>query len=159
MFDVCIRKSARCRSSAGRGSNGNVSEIMLIMLTSSDVGTRYHLRGSKPISSLTFISSNSGLGPRPSWDTFDVPVRAEGCGVPDREGWVEPGPLLGDRASRAEGGADWGLVLICKGGRGDFPFACGGRISSRLTGIPSEIRCCCRIRDRVQFGNLVGGGE
>ena len=41
MFDVCIRKSARCRSSVGRGSNGNVSEIMLITLTSSDVGTTY----------------------------------------------------------------------------------------------------------------------
>lgn len=27
VFDVCIRRSARCRSSAGRGSNGNVSEI------------------------------------------------------------------------------------------------------------------------------------
>ena len=37
MFDVCIRKSARCRSSAGRGNNGNISEIMLITFVSNEL--------------------------------------------------------------------------------------------------------------------------
>lgn len=55
------------------------------------------------------------------------------------------------------GGADMGRVVICSGGSA-FPLACGGSISSRLTGMPSEIRCCLRIRDLVQFGGFVAGG-
>jgi len=58
---------------------------------------------------------------------------------------------------RAPGGADIGRVVICNGGSG-LPFACGNT-SSRLTGIPREMRCCWRIRERVQFGGFVGGGE
>lgn len=50
-----------------------------------------------------------------------------------------------------------GRVVICKGGRG-FPFACGN-ISSRLTGMPREMRCCWRMRERVQFGGLIGGRD
>lgn len=67
--------------------------VIMVMFLRSHVNNDYeqrviswYLRGSKPINSLTFASSSSGLGPRPSCDMFDEPAREEGCGVPDREG-------------------------------------------------------------------------
>ena len=84
--------------------------------------------------------SSSGLGPK-----CDV----AGWGVPARE-W------LAIDALRGGGGADIGLDVICNGGKG-LPVVCG-RISSRFTGIPSEMRCWRRIRDRFQLVGLIDGG-
>jgi hypothetical protein len=50
---------------------------------------------------------------------------------------------------RGPGGADDGRVVMLSAGSG-FPFT-WGITSSRLMGIPREIRCCRRMRDRVQF--------
>ena len=116
-----------------------------------------HIRGSSSSNSLTFAPSSSGFGPKPNWDMVDGPDRLVGIGVPDRELCVEDEALFCCGLLRAPGGADIGRVVICSGGSG-FPFVCGS-ISSRLTGIPREMRCCWRIRERVQFGGFVGGGE
>ena len=48
-----------------------------------------------------------------------------------------------------------GRVCISSVGNG-LPFA-RGSTSSRLTGIPRAIKCCRRIRERVQFEGFVGG--
>ena len=54
---------------------------------------------------------------------------------------------------RGPGGADDGRVVMLSAGSG-FPFV-WGITSSRLMGIPREIRCCRRMRDRVQFTGRV----
>lgn len=100
-----------------------------------------------------FPSSRDGLGP--NGDGFCRPL--PGCGVPERELLVDAGVLPVCVGCRGPGGADIGRVLMCNGGNG-FPLACGNT-SSRLTGIPSAMRCWRRIRERVQFGGFVGGGD
>lgn len=50
-----------------------------------------------------------------------------------------------------------GRVEMCKVGSGLIP-ACG-RTSSRFTGIPREIKCCRRMRERIQFGGWADGGD
>ena len=44
-------------------------------------------------------------------------------------------------------------------GRTNLFCLLGGRISSKSTGTPSETRNKRRIRDRVQLGGCIGGGE
>ena len=92
--------------------------------------------------------SSSGFGPKPNCDTVEGPDRLEGIGVPDRELLMEAEAAFCGELLRAPGGADIGRVVICNGGSG-LPFACGNT-SSRLTGIPKEMRCCWRIRERVR---------
>jgi hypothetical protein len=100
-----------------------------------------------------FSKSSSGFGPK-----CDGGVGCRLIGVPARELVVEDrGTLLCESALSGPGGADIGRVVICSGGKG-FPLA-RGRTSSRLTGNPSAMRCCRRIRDRVQLGGFVCGGE
>ena len=99
-----------------------------------------------------FASSRSGLGPRPSCDTAEeLEPACLGCGVPERE------PALLRVLLWGPGGVDAGRVDICNGGSG-FPFACG-RTSSRFIGIPRVIRCCRRMRERVQLGAFTTGGD
>ena len=77
-------------------------------------------------------------------------------GVPARELFLDGGALC-NGPLRGPGGADIGRVDIWSGGR-DLPFACGC-ISSKFTGSPRAIKCCCRMRERVQFMSSMRGGE
>ena len=109
--------------------------------------------GSSSKSLSIFAKSSSGFGPK-----CDGGVGCRLIGVPARELVVEDrGMLLCESALRGPGGADMGRVVICKGGKG-FPLA-RGRTSSRLTGRPSAMRCCRRIRERVQLGGFVCGSD
>lgn len=111
-----------------------------------------------PVSRLSIFSiltrSNAGLGPRPILDTTDRSGPDEsfrGVAALAGNGTKDPvgnGAPLGDNASA-------GAVDICKGGSALLlPMT-----SSRLTGIPRAIRCCCLIRDRVQLIGLEGSRE
>src|SRR5882757_6680995 len=79
-----------------------------------------------------------------------------GTGVPARE-LVLDGGVLCSGPLRGPGGADIGRVDMWSGGRG-LPFAWGS-ISSKFTGSPRAIKCCCRMRERVQFMGCMRGGE
>jgi hypothetical protein len=136
----------------------------MVMFLSNQVGHLYgsvsrkeNTPGSSSNNLLIFALSSSGFGPKPNCDIVEGPDRADSIGVPARELFVEVETLFCCELLRALGGADIGRVDICNGGSG-FPFACGNN-SSRLTGIPRDMRCCWRIRERVQFGGFVGGGE
>lgn len=73
--------------------------------------------------------------------------------LPARELLTEPG-LLDGKPLRGPGGVECGLVEICNAG--SFSSALGST-SSRFIGMPSEIRCCRRVLDRVQFTGCIGG--
>lgn len=66
-------------------------------------------------------------------------------------------PLVDWVPLRGAGGADMGRVEICNVGKG--LLLAWGSTSSRLTGMPSVIKCCLRIRERVQFGGCADGGD
>lgn len=103
-----------------------------------------------------FASSSSGLGPNCDVDGLPLGcLGVPGRGVPPREILEDPVVFPECGGLRELGGADIGRVDIWSGGRG-FPLACGST-SSRFTGIPREMRCCRRIRERVQLGGLIGG--
>jgi hypothetical protein len=56
------------------------------------------------------------------------------------------------------GGAEAGRVVTSNFGSA-FPFGKLGITSSKLTGMPSAMRYCLRIRDRIQLGGSgMGGG-
>ena len=108
-------------------------------------------------------SSSSGRGPRRSSVGGIEAVLLIGSGVPGRGvparellavdvGW---GRFTG-AVFAPTGGADIGRVLISR--VGSLPPA-GGSTSSRFTGIPRAMRCCRRIRERVQLTGLMMGGE
>ena len=116
-------------------------------------------------------SSSTGLGPNPAC-AGAVLLRARGLlpgtGVPARELLTDPEPgggiaILSIRGleplfnNRGPGGADIGRVVICRAGIGLPPA--WGSTSSRFTGIPKETRCRRRIRERVQLGGCVSGGD
>lgn len=109
--------------------------------------------GSSSKSLSIFAKSSSGFGPK-----CDGGDGRRLMGVPARELLMEErGTLLCESALRGPGGADMGRVLICSGGIA-FPLV-RGSTSSRLIGNPNVMRCCRRIRDRVQFGGFVDGGD
>jgi hypothetical protein len=93
--------------------------------------------------------SKTGLGPnrRP----FAAPPRGFFSGLPARLPTPEPG-----RERRGPGGAELGRVEICKAG---IFSRVRGRTSSRLTGMPSDIKCCLLVRDRIQFTGCICGVE
>jgi len=104
--------------------------------------------------SLILVLSSVGLGPIPSDCAADCGcVRLDGAGVPLREGGAV---LVRCLVASPPGGVDAGRVVICKSGMA-FMDDCGNT-SSRLMGIPREIRCCRRMRERIQSGGLVAGG-
>ena len=106
-------------------------------------------------------SSNSGRGPsRSNVGGMDA-VLLMGCGVPGRgvparELFAVDATLLTGAVFAPTGGADMGRVLISR--VGSLPPV-GGNTSSKFIGIPSSIRCCRRIRERVQLTGLMIGGD
>jgi len=100
-------------------------------------------------SPLIFASSKVGLGPNRS--PFVAAPRDLLSGLPARLPTPEPG-----RDRRGPGGAELGRVEICKAG---IFSSVRGRTSSRLMGIPSDIKCCLLVRDRTQFTSCICGVE
>lgn len=117
--------------------------------------------GSKLSSLFILVSSNSGRAPSRTIDGGKDAVLLSVCGVPgrgvpDRELFAVVAALWTGAVLAPPGGADIGLVLISS--VGSLPPV-GGSTSSRLTGMPRAMRCCRRMRDRVQLTGLMMGGE
>jgi len=93
--------------------------------------------------------SKRGLGPNRS--PFVIAPRDFFSGLPARLPTLEPG-----RDRRGPGGAERGRVEICKAG---ILSSVRGRTSSRLIGMPSDIKCCLLVRDRIQFTGCIWGVE
>jgi len=93
------------------------------------------------------VLSKIGLGPNRS--SFATAPRNFFSGLPARLPTLEPG-----RDWRGPGGAELGRIEISKAG---IFSRVRGRTSSRLIGIPSDIKCCLLVRDRIQFTGCIGG--
>lgn len=157
IFTVCSFRLARCPSSVDSGNRFIDSEFKHFQLT----------RGQKEIIGLpgvrfnspsTVLSSTLGFEPSRSCAAAEERELAFGsCGLPTRlparELLTELG-LLDGTPLRGAGGMDWARVEICSAG--NFSNV-RGSTSSRFTGIPSDIRCCLRVRDLVQFTGCIGG--
>jgi hypothetical protein len=72
--------------------------------------------------------------------------------LPGRELLTEPG--IDVTALLGPGGTDCALVEICNAG---IFSTVRGSTSSRLIGMPSDIRCCLRVRDLVQLTGCTWG--
>jgi hypothetical protein len=115
-----------------------------------------YMPGVSARSSPILCSSSCGLGPSPN--CVMAPFReASGVGVAALELRRDVRPLVGWAPLRGTGGADMGRVLMCSVGKA--LLLAWGRTSSRLTGMPSMIKCCLRIRERVQLGGCADGGD
>ena len=113
------------------------------------VAYRQQVPGERFKSPLIIALSKTGLGPNRS--PFAAAPRDFLSGLPARLRTPEPG-----RDWRGPGGAELGRVEICKAG---IFSRVRGRTSSRLIGIPSDIKCCLLVRDRIQFTGCICGVE
>lgn len=113
------------------------------------IAHRQQIPGERFKSPSIAVWSNAGLGPnlRP----FTATPRGFFSGLPARLPAPEPG-----RDRRGPGGAELGRVDICKVG---IFSKVRGRTSSRLIGIPRDIKCCLLVRDRTQFTGCICGVE
>lgn len=105
---------------------------------------RQRVPGERFKSPLMAALSKTGLGPNRS--PFVVAPR-DFSGLPARLPTPEHG-----RDRRGPGGAELGRIDICKAG---IFSRVRGRTSSRLIGIPSAIKCCLLVRDRIQFTGCI----
>ena len=96
---------------------------------------------------LIIALSKTGFGPNRS--PFVAAPRSFFSGLPARLPILEPG-----RDLRGPGGAELGRVEISRAG---IFSRVRGKTSSRLIGMPSDIKCCLLVRDLIQFTGCICG--
>lgn len=150
-MSICSQSGALDLPCALQALRAAIATFVLVsgLRLTSGAAYRQQVPGERFKSPLIVALSKTGLGP--SRSLLVAASRDFFSGLPARL----PTPERG-RGWRGPGGAELGRVEICKAG---IFSRVRGRTSSRLIGIPSDIRCCLLVRDLIQFTGCICGVE